>query len=84
MQLIENLEKIVQSGFKRLSLAWWVEINTKKPLCAYYFGPFDSQKEAKASQDGYVEDLVQEGTQGISVQIRRCNPKQLTTCDLVG
>ena len=57
---------------------WWIKIQTPRPACTYYFGPFDSEKEAKLSQLGYVEDLVQEGAQDIDVEIKRFRPKQLT------
>ena len=36
---------------------WWLEIITKEPYCIYYFGPFDSLKEAQLEQGGYIEDL---------------------------
>ncbi len=62
----------------QLGLAWWVEVVTGKPRCTYYFGPFTSADEAKASQTGYVEDLEREGAQGITVAVKRCKPKTLT------
>lgn len=57
---------------------WWVEIRTASPLCTYYFGPFESSAEAELSQNGYIEDLVLEKAQGISVKVKRCCPQQLT------
>ena len=41
----------------QLEFAWWVEINTNIPRCIYYFGPFNSEKEAQLYKSGYVEDL---------------------------
>jgi Domain of unknown function (DUF1816) len=61
-----------------IEMDWWVEILTTKPWCTYYFGPFTSVQEAVLVQDGYIEDLVNEGTQGIIVQIKWCKPKELT------
>lgn len=58
--------------------SWWVEIRTTIPQCTYYFGPFDSAKEAKNSQAGYIEDLVQEQARGITVKTKRCFPESLT------
>lgn len=58
--------------------AWWVKVDTADPQCTYYFGPFASTKEAELSQPGYLEDLAQEGAQGIAVQIERCQPSNLT------
>jgi hypothetical protein len=58
--------------------AWWVEITTERPKCLYYFGPFNSAKEAKQAQAGYIEDLEQEGSQGITVAVKWCQPQELT------
>jgi hypothetical protein len=63
---------------KRINLAWWVEIYTAKPRCLYYFGPFDSEAEAKQYQSGYIEDLDNEGAEGIAVSIKQCQPQKLT------
>lgn len=61
-----------------LGLAWWIEITTEFPHCTYYFGPFASEQEARAEKRGYIEDLEQEGAQGIIVTIKRCKPDNLT------
>lgn len=76
----EILLKILQF----LGLAFWVEIITDKPRCTYYFGPFFNDQEASAAKAGYVEDLENEGAQGISVSIKRCKPTNLTIFDEVG
>ncbi len=70
----ENLAKL--SNY--LGLAYWVKVETQKPSCTYYFGPFISELEAEIDQSGYVDDLKQEGAQGISVKIQRCKPTELT------
>lgn len=57
---------------------WWVKIDTQSPQCTYYFGPFDSEEEAKSLYGDYIEDLQEEGARGISIQIQRCQPQQLT------
>jgi len=62
----------------KLGLAWWVEVVTGDPRCTYYFGPFSSVSEANAARAGYVEDLEKEGAQGIAVDVKRCQPAQLT------
>ena len=59
-------------------LAWWLQIITHSPYCVYYFGPFESFKEAYLAKSGYIEDLNQEGAQGIDAQIRFDNPQELT------
>lgn len=57
---------------------WWVEIITNFPRCTYYFGPFDSDKEALIHTPGYIEDLESEGAKRVSLIIKRCQPSQLT------
>ncbi|MEG3896007.1 MULTISPECIES: DUF1816 domain-containing protein [unclassified Microcoleus] len=60
---------------------WWVEIVTDLPRCTYYFGPFDTDKEASSNIPGYVEDLESEGAKRVSIRIKRCQPSELTICD---
>ena len=57
---------------------WWVKIKTTRPACIYYFGPFDSQSEAIASEGGYLEDLMAENAQGISIEVKQDRPRVLT------
>jgi hypothetical protein len=87
--MIQRLPALVQSGRKLETiiaacpvqldvLFWWVEINTLIPLCTYYFGPFDSRKEAQDSRTGYVEDLHQEGARDIVALVKQCQPEGLT------
>lgn len=59
-------------------LAFWVEIITEVPRCTYYFGPFLSRREAEALKAGYIEDIQLEGATGITVNIKRCKPANLT------
>ncbi|MBD2120501.1 MULTISPECIES: DUF1816 domain-containing protein [Trichocoleus] len=58
--------------------AWWVEIVTSQPKGTYYFGPFSNVEEANHAQSGYVEDLEGEGSKVIAVQVKWCQPKELT------
>lgn len=67
---------LILSDFKHK--AWWVKIITKQPACTYYFGPFDNEEEAKASEYGYLQDLQAEGAQEIQVVICQGNPQKLT------
>jgi Domain of unknown function (DUF1816) len=59
-------------------LGWWVEIATTTPRCTYYFGPFECESSAHTAQIGYIEDLENEGAQGIAVRVQECQPQQLT------
>ena len=61
---------------------YWLKVTTKVPQCVYFFGPFDSSIEAKASQAGYIEDLLAEDAQGIHVELEQCpQPPELTICE---
>jgi Domain of unknown function (DUF1816) len=71
--------KLAETLRESLELAWWIEIVTAHPRCIYYFGPFTSIEEAERSQTGYIEDLEQEGSQVILIQIKWYQPKELTT-----
>lgn len=67
---------LILSEFKQER--WWVEVATKQPNCLYYFGPFDSKEEAKANENGYLQDLQAEGAQEIQVIICQGEPEKLT------
>lgn len=75
---IVSIQPLTSDSLAASSLPWWIKISTAQPAVTYYFGPFDSLEEAKSSQAGYVEDLQQEDAQGISVEIKRCQPDNLT------
>jgi hypothetical protein len=75
---LETTEEILMSYLEKMGMAWWVEIVTKKPDCKYYFGPFASHREAQLSQLGYIEDLERERPQLIAIEIKQCQPKELT------
>lgn len=59
-------------------MSWWLKIVTRKPNCIYYFGPFDSLREAQLEKGGYIEDLRQEEAQIIEARIKFDNPMLLT------
>ena len=61
-------------------LSWWVEISTSVPRRTYYFGPFDSQQEARLSRAGYVKKLYQQETGDIVALVKHCQPDILTSC----
>ncbi|HEY9614055.1 DUF1816 domain-containing protein [Allocoleopsis sp.] len=75
---LENTGELITSYLEQTGTAWWVEIITKKPDCTYYFGPFASHREAQVSQLGYIEDLERERPQLIAIEIKQCQPKELT------
>lgn len=81
--------ELAQSGFSQwlagvvndVGLGWWIELKTESPRCTYYFGPYLSPVEADTEKAGYIEDLQKEGAKGISCQVKRCKPKELTIYD---
>lgn len=77
VQNYRDRKDFMQNG-KEHKLAWWLQVITNRPYCIYYFGPFDTWKEAELAQNGYIEDLNQEGAEGIYAQIRLDNPSELT------
>lgn len=72
------MKEILTEILNAIGWAYWVKIETKQPNCTYYFGPFANFQEAKLSKVGYVEDLNQEGATGITIEIKRCKPRELT------
>ncbi|GAB1542292.1 DUF1816 domain-containing protein [Scytonema sp. NUACC21] len=82
--ILDSFKELLINVFHGLGLAWWVEVVTQTPRCTYYFGPFLSSGEAKAAIKGYVEDLEQEGAQGIAINVKRCKPEALTIADDLG
>ncbi|HEY9895703.1 MAG TPA: DUF1816 domain-containing protein [Candidatus Sericytochromatia bacterium] len=78
------MNELLTNLLNLFGLAWWVEVITETPNCTYYFGPFLSAKDATAAQSGYVEDLEQEGAQGIKVALKRFKPTMLTVADDLG
>lgn len=78
---LKDAEELLTFYLEKTGKAWWVEIVTKKPDCTYYFGPFASHREAQVSQLGYIEDLERERPQLIAIEIKQCQPKDLTIFD---
>ena len=75
------MKELLIKIFNFFGFAFWIEICTDTPRCVYYFGPFLTKKEAQLAQDGYIEDLQNENAQGISVEIKRFKPNELTIFD---
>ena len=68
----------IDPNYVTLRFSWWIEVFTAHPSCIYYFGPFTNQKEADSAQDGYLEDLRNEGAHIVSVRTQLCQPRKLT------
>lgn len=74
-KLAELLDKLV---FHSPEVPYWIEIKTDNPACIYYFGHFDSPWAAKLMHKEYIQDLIDEDAKVVSVQLKQCNPQELT------
>ncbi|MEM8640581.1 MAG: DUF1816 domain-containing protein [Cyanobacteria bacterium P01_G01_bin.54] len=72
------MKEIWLTLMEAMGQAYWVEVKTSVPAYTYYFGPFLTEQEALAARPGYVEDLTEEGAEGIETQIRQMRPTALT------
>ncbi len=64
--------------YKKQKFGWWIKILTNKPDHIYYFGAFDSYWEAESCKKGYIQDLEGEKAKIVDIEIKQCQPKQLT------
>ncbi|MGB0561917.1 MAG: DUF1816 domain-containing protein [Spirulinaceae cyanobacterium] len=78
------MKEIWLTLMEAMGQAYWVEVKTTVPAYTYYFGPFLTEQEALAARPGYVEDLTDEGAEGIATQIRQMKPKALTIDNTLG
>lgn len=72
------MKKFLPEFLKNIVQKYWIEVTTAKPSCTYYFGPFLTHKRAKLAQMGFIEDLKTENAEIIKVEIKRCQPLELT------
>lgn len=47
----------------------------------YSFGPFETEQQAKVSQSGYLENLIQEGAAITFCQVKQLQPMTLTVLE---
>ncbi|EDX84054.1 conserved domain protein [Synechococcus sp. PCC 7335] len=81
MNIFRPFSSVIRNDkLRRAKQPWWIKVQTQIPECTYYFGPFESRKEAEFSQMGYVDDLTQEGAQNVSVALEKTHPTTLTSC----
>ena len=75
------MKKVLTEFFKNIIQQYWIEVTTAQPICTYYFGPFLTRPGAKLAQSGFIEDLETENAEVIKVEIKRCQPEELTIFD---
>jgi Domain of unknown function (DUF1816) len=78
MKLKNLIKESYITVLAQLGKAWWVKVETEKPSCIYYFGPFSNYAEAAEANPSYLQDLAAEQAQGIHWNIKRYNPRELT------
>lgn len=69
--------------FKNIVQKYWIEVTTAQPICTYYFGPFFTRQGAHLAQSGFIEDLETENAEIIKIEIKRCQPQELTIFDQI-
>lgn len=67
-----NLQQKQKNG-----TSWWLQVNTAKPSCMYYLGPFQNPIDARDACPGYIEDLAIEGSQIVDILIKQSQAKTL-------
>ena len=70
-------------GKKTREFGWWIEILTNNPSYMYYFGAFNSYWEAEWHKSGYIEDLIEEKAEIISIDIQFCQPPENLTTPII-
>jgi hypothetical protein len=68
----------IDPNYVTLRFSWWIEVFTAHPSCIYYFGPFETQAEANADKEGYLDDLRNKGAHIVSIRAHLCQPRKLT------
>jgi hypothetical protein len=79
--MVNKFKSVISRIIQIFISDYWAEIISERPHCIYYFGPFQTFIEAKATCPGYIDDLKSEGALGIKVVIKRCRPDVLTIYD---
>ncbi len=64
--------------YTRQKRSWWLKIETRSPPVVYYFGPYNSWREALSERGGFIEDLRGEGALGFEEALSLANPERLT------
>ncbi|WP_320674438.1 DUF1816 domain-containing protein [Prochlorococcus sp. MIT 1341] len=60
-----------------LGMAWWAEVETKRPNATYWFGPFLTKRSLHGNLERFLNDLSQESPEGLNhrfVRGRRSEP----------
>ncbi|NEQ54089.1 MAG: DUF1816 domain-containing protein [Leptolyngbya sp. SIO3F4] len=75
------MENLISQLFGLAKKSWWLEILAASPSRGYFFGPFDSQHEARQEQLRYVRNVEREGLEVLLVSVVRRHAPAKRTID---
>ena len=70
---------MIRNFGNKFGLAWWAKIESEKPVCTYWYGPFLTKRSLKANLVSFVEDLADEGSTNIKHSFVRCKKEEPLT-----
>lgn len=70
------MESLINQAFGLLRKSWWLEILAASPSCGYFFGPFESEREALQEQLRHIKDIEQQGREVLLVSVVRRQPPE--------
>ena len=65
-------KKLIRNLGNKLGLAWWAKVETEEPSSTYWFGPFLTKRSLNQNLEEFLNDLTEEGSNGIKHSIVRC------------
>ena len=65
------MKKLINQVFGLLNKSWWLEIMAASPSCGYYFGPFESEREALQEQLRHIKEIERQGREVLLVSVVR-------------
>ena len=68
---ISIMNKLINQVFGLLNKSWWLEIMAASPSCGYYFGPFESEREALKEQLRHIKEIERQGREVLLVSVVR-------------
>ena len=58
---------------------WWIKVLTNKNCNMYYFGDFESYKEAEQIKNVYIQNLEKKQIKKVNILIELNEPKEIST-----
>ena len=57
---------------------WWIKVLTNNTCNMYYFGDFESYKEAEQIKNTYIQDLEEKKVKKVNILIELNEPKKIS------